>query len=70
MMEKTIYIEGMQCEHCKLRVEKVLNSIDGVLEAEVSLENKKAVIKFDKDIENSKIKDAIEDIGFSVVEIK
>lgn len=66
---KTILIEGMQCNHCKMTVEKTLNSIEGVTKAEVDLENKKAVIETSKDIENEKIKQAILDAGFTVKEI-
>ena len=70
MEEKTIFIEGMQCEHCKLRVEKALNSIEGISEVDVSLEDKKAVIKTNKTVDNSKITEAIDDMGFTVKEIK
>lgn len=38
---KTIRIEGMQCNHCKMSVEKALNELDGVIKVEVSLEDKK-----------------------------
>ena len=40
MEKKTIEIEGMMCNHCKMSVEKVLNTIEGVLKVDVSLENK------------------------------
>lgn len=70
MFKKEVLIEGMECNNCKARVEKVLRSIDGVEEVEVSLENKKAIIKTSKQIENSKIKETIEDIGFSVNQIQ
>ena len=70
MIEKTIYIEGMQCEHCKARVEKTLSLIDNVLEVNVSLEDKKAVIKIEKEVDNNIIIEAIDDIGFTVKEIK
>lgn len=67
---KTIYIEGMQCEHCKARVEKVLKELRGVTKVDVSLENKKAIIEADASAENSIIKEAIEDIGFEVTNIE
>ena len=67
---KTILIEGMQCNHCKMTVEKALGSIEGVSNVEVSLEDKKAIIKSNKEIENSKINSAIEEAGFVVKEIK
>ncbi len=66
---KTISIEGMQCNHCKMSVEKALNSIEGITNVNVDLENKKASIETNKDIENSKIKEVIEAEGFKVTEI-
>ena len=65
-MKKTILIEGMQCNHCKMSVEKVLSAIDGVTKVEVDLENKSATIEFTKEIEDSKIKEVIEEIGFNL----
>ena len=67
---KTISIEGMQCNHCKMSVEKALNSIVGITSVEVDLENKNAVIEYSKEIENDKIKSVIEDAGFEVIDIK
>lgn len=67
---KKVYIEGMHCNHCKMTVEKALSGLDGVTDAKVDLEDKNAVIKFNRDIENSKIKEVIEEEGFEVKEIK
>ena len=66
IMKKTINIEGMQCNHCKMTVEKALSSIDGVEKVEVSLENKNAVIESNVEIDDEKIKDVIEEAGFEV----
>lgn len=66
MNKKTISIEGMSCNHCKMSVEKALNSIEGVTKVEVSLENKNAVIESSKEIDDNKIKQVIEEIGFTV----
>ena len=65
-MKKVINIEGMQCNHCKMSVEKALSSIDGVKNVEVSLENKNALIESDIQIDDSIIKKAIEEAGFEV----
>lgn len=65
MKETNLKIEGMHCTGCSTRLEKVLNNLDGVETAKVSLEEKKATIKYDEtkiNIEN--IKEAIEDAGF------
>lgn len=68
-VRKTIKIEGMQCNHCKMSVEKALNSIKEITKVEVSLEDKEAVIESEKEIENNKIKEVIEEAGFTVKEI-
>ncbi len=65
MKETNLKIEGMHCAGCSTRLEKVLNNLEGVETAKVSLEEKKATIKYDEtkiNIEN--IKEAIEDAGF------
>ena len=67
---KKIEIEGMQCNHCKMTVEKALNSIEGVNNVKVDLEKKNAVIEFEKEIDNNKIKEVIEEAGFVVKDIK
>lgn len=67
---KTILIEGMQCNHCKMTVEKALGTIDGITNVEVSLENKTAIIETSKEISDDTIKNVIEDSGFTVIKIK
>ena len=59
-------IDGMQCNHCKMTVEKVLGAIDGVTKVEVSLENKTASIETNKDVSDDTIKAVIEEAGFKV----
>ena len=66
---KTIKINGMACNHCKMTVEKVLSAIDGVEKAEVNLENKEAVVVLSKEIKNDVFKTVIEDAGFEVLRI-
>lgn len=67
---KTVYIDGMQCNHCKMTVEKVLKSINGVINVEVNLDNKNAIIESEKELDNKEIKRLIEEQGFNVIEIK
>ena len=52
-MKKTMFINGMMCNHCTGMVTKVLNAIDGV-SAEVSLENKCAYIELSKEVSDRK----------------
>ena len=69
MSEKTLLIKGMSCGHCSARVEKVLNSIDGV-EAKVDLESNSAKLLLSKEVSNEIIKASVDNIGYEVVEIK
>lgn len=65
MKETNLKIEGMHCTGCSTRLEKVLNNLEGVETAKVSLEEKKATIKYDENkISLESIKEAIEDAGF------
>ena len=67
-MKKIIKIEGMHCEKCSGRVEKTLNAIGGV-SAKVSLAKKIAVVSITGSVTDEALKDAVEKLGFSVVEI-
>jgi len=68
MLEKTMVIKGMSCGHCSARVEKVLNAIDGV-ESTVDLETNSAVIKLTTDVSNETLENAVDAIGYEVVQI-
>ncbi|HHX00527.1 MAG TPA: heavy-metal-associated domain-containing protein [Acholeplasmataceae bacterium] len=68
-MDKTLYIEGMNCNHCKMRVEKALNKLDGVT-AEVDLDNKLAKVTLSKEYDDKALINAVEDVGYDVVDIK
>ena len=66
--KKTIKIEGMHCEHCAVNVTKMLNQIDGV-RSDVNLSKGIAVVSYDRKIERSVLKNAIEKIGYKVIDI-
>ena len=46
IMKKEFKVEGMMCNHCRMHVEKALNTLDGV-RAEVSLEPAVASVEFE-----------------------
>lgn len=69
MNAKTIQIEGMQCNHCKMTVEKALSTIEGIIDVTVNLENRTATIQMAKEIEDNMIKNVIEEAGFEVKSI-
>lgn len=68
MKEMTLSIEGMMCMHCQKHATDALNAIEGVT-AEVNLEEKKAYVKADRDIDDETFKKAIADAGYEVTEI-
>ena len=64
-MEKILNVEGMSCNHCVASVKKALEGIDGVREADVSLEDKSARVELDKDLADEALVKAVEDAGYS-----
>ena len=65
MKEVKLNIEGMHCTGCSTRLEKVLNNVDGVEDAKVRLEEKKADIKYDEtQVSEKELIEAVEDAGF------
>jgi heavy metal translocating P-type ATPase len=50
-MKKTYHISGMTCNGCKHHVQKTLNNIDAVMNAEVNLESKTAEIESNHEID-------------------
>ncbi len=69
-MKKEIIIEGMTCNHCKMRVEKALSELEGVTMAEVVLADKKAIVEVEASVEDSVLAEAVDEAGYDVVEIK
>ena len=68
-MKKTISIEGMMCGHCVAHVTKALEGMNGVEKAEVSLENKNAVVTLSADVSDKALSATIVDAGYEVVGI-
>ncbi|OSI14004.1 copper resistance protein CopZ [Neisseria dentiae] len=61
----TLNIGGMTCGGCVRSVTKVLENLNGVEKAEVSLENANAVITYDAGtIRTAALIEAVEDAGF------
>lgn len=66
---KTVTIEGMICDHCKNRVERVLNEMEGVA-GKVNLSKKQAIVFMEKEVSDDAIRTVIEKAGYKVVEIR
>ena len=65
-METTmIKVDGMSCGGCVKSVTGVLTALAGVAKAEVSLEQKQAVVEFDAaKVTRDQLQAVIEDAGF------
>jgi P-type Cu2+ transporter len=69
-MKKTISIDGMMCDHCRMHVEKALAAVDGVSKVEVSLADKKADVTLGKDVADKVLMDAVTGAGYTPVSVK
>lgn len=66
MSQTILKVEGMTCNHCKMRVEKALQGLSGVESVNVDLAAKEAVVT--GDVERANLLKAIRDAGYTVVD--
>lgn len=66
MSQTILKVEGMTCNHCKMRAEKALQGVSGVESVKVDLAAKEAVVT--GDAERAQLVKAIVEAGYSVVE--
>lgn len=64
--QKTFQIEGMHCEHCKVRVEEVVNDIKGVA-GKVNLKKGELTVSYEEEVSDELLKSRIERAGYQVV---
>ena len=69
LYQKTFIVEGMRCDHCKTRVEEVVNDIKGV-SGKVNLKRGELTVSYEEEVDNELIKNRIEKAGYAVTEIK
>lgn len=67
-METTVMkVQGMTCSGCVASVKRVLEGVDGVASADVSLEAAQAVVRHDPvRAKHAALKQAVEEAGFDV----
>jgi len=66
LYQKNFKVEGMHCEHCKARVEEVVNDIQGVF-GSVNLKKGILTVSYAEDVDDELIKSKIERVGYKVV---
>jgi len=69
--EAEIKIAGMGCASCAINIEKSLNDLDGVDEAQVNFGTEKANVKYDPEkLELNQLEKAVEKAGYMVINEK
>lgn len=66
LYQKNFKVEGMHCEHCKARVEEVVNDIQGV-SGSVNLKKRILTVSYAEDVDDELIKSKIERVGYKVL---
>ena len=66
LYQKNFKVEGMHCEHCKARVEEVVNDIQGV-SGSVNLKKGILTVSYAEDVDDELIKSKIERVGYTVL---
>ena len=69
-MKRTIKIKGMMCEHCEARVRHALEALPEVSQAEVSHKKGTAVVSLNAEVDNDKLKQAVEEQMYQVLSIR
>ena len=65
LYQKTFKVEGMHCDHCKNRVEEVVNDIKGVA-GKVNLKKGELCVSYAEEVTDEVIKARIEKAGYKV----
>lgn len=68
-IKKVITIEGMMCNHCKIKVEDALLKLNDVSKVKVSLKDKKAVIYSNDSINDDDIIKVIDKLEYKVINV-
>lgn len=67
--KKIVHIEGMHCENCKNSVERSVNRIEGAA-CRVDLKRNLAEVSYDRPIDETALRFAIERLDFAVTAIE
>ena len=66
-MTKIVYVDGMTCPHCQMHVQKALAAVEGVTEAVVDLEAKRATVTLAQEVPDQALLDAVAGAGYTPV---
>ena len=65
MSEATLKIEGMSCQHCVMRVKKVISQLPGVSDSQVDVGTAKITYDETK-VQKDALRKAVEEAGYKV----
>ncbi|MGH8251925.1 MAG: mercury resistance system periplasmic binding protein MerP [Steroidobacteraceae bacterium] len=67
----TLSVPGMTCVTCPITVKRALTKVDGVINTEVSLENREAIVNFDDTKTNVQVlTEATKNAGYPSTPVK
>lgn len=69
-MKKILTVEGMSCMKCLRKVHDALIELPGVTSVDIDLRTGTAFVGSETDIDNSRIKGAVNHIGYEVTDIE
>lgn len=69
-IKTVVTIEGMMCDHCKSKVEKLLLELDAVSKVRVNLQDKNAFVYSKNRIDSKEILKTIDGLGYQVIHIR
>ncbi len=67
-MKKILLVEGMSCAHCEKAVKSALGELPEVKNVQVNLATKKVVVE-GEGLVDDKLREAIDEAGYEVLEI-
>lgn len=70
MTTRKVDIEGMSCGHCVKWVTDALMGVEGVTDAQVSLESRNAIVEMDETLATDEaLAEAVRRVGYTVVSV-
>ena len=66
---RTVFIEGMKCSECEVKVWAALNRLDGVATRKVSHKKGQAVYEASRNVDTSELSAALESAGFKFLKV-
>lgn len=67
MMKQEVFLEGVKCAGCANKVQERFLAIEGVDSVDIELDNKKALIESQREIDNETLNAALAETKYSVV---